>query len=733
MAQYTEYHPLKFWLDPASIAEIVAHIQKYLVDNPINSTTEIETIIHDYLIAHPELIGGVESVNGETGEVVLTADNISGGENVTIKDVLDSLQDQIDDIVASIPSDYQQLIDDVSDLKSAIDYGTVPIGELVPNIYITATGTEAPYSGWSATDFIRVYEDVRVLNIISPQGNGGSYDAFYDSDKVFISNFDIGAGENSIAIPDGAVYFRLSNTTSSLTNTEIKWWGAIIGVQVGEVNDNLKSYIYGINKHFQVTGGGINRFNMLLLEGIKYTVTNNTGVSTNVILFKKDGAKSVVATQLANGASISFVVDSDEYTQIGGFVNANPSGTFDVVCEYSDLENGKKIILVDELLTKVTRNIDANITEKVTKHENQFYNVNNTVYAGGNQWNYYTFSVSEGDAFTIDTVAGGTIRGWAFRDASENQLSIASYDGDVIQKEYTDVIAPANAVELIVNFKHVSGYLTIIKNGEVVLNENRIYYNGIELPKYLDKINALAEEKFNILHGKVLCCCGDSITYGADMTEDELVTPEIESYQYSAYTKKWTRWTADEPAAYGYQIAARNGMIFYNGGVSGACVQGSGGTSTVPGFSVADGEYTLLPDNIDYLTLFFGWNDTATGSLGTISDTTNDSYYGGYNVVLPYLINKYPYTKIALIVPFGTDVGHRQAIRDLANKWGLACFDMYKEGTPLYWGKEPDIDVGPAIITANREKFWAQPNSPHPNYHGHYQIGTMLEHFLRGI
>lgn len=118
MAEYIEYHPLKFWLDPASIAEIVAHIQTYLVNNPINSTTEIETIIHDYLIAHPEIIGGVRSINGQTGEVVLTADNISGGENVTIKDVLDSLQDQIDDIVASIPSDYQQLIDDVSDLKS---------------------------------------------------------------------------------------------------------------------------------------------------------------------------------------------------------------------------------------------------------------------------------------------------------------------------------------------------------------------------------------------------------------------------------------------------------------------------------------------------------------------------------------------------------------------------------------------------------------------------------------
>lgn len=133
MAEYIEYHPLKFWLDPASIAEIVAHIQAYLVNNPINSTTEIETIIHDYLIAHPELIGGVDSVNGETGEVVLTADNINAGETVTIKDVLDSLQDQINNIIISIPSDYQQLIDDVSDLKSALndDVNGIITGEKV--------------------------------------------------------------------------------------------------------------------------------------------------------------------------------------------------------------------------------------------------------------------------------------------------------------------------------------------------------------------------------------------------------------------------------------------------------------------------------------------------------------------------------------------------------------------------------------------------------------------------
>lgn len=506
---------------------------------------------------------------------------------------------------------------------------------------------------------------------------------------------------------------------------------AILDGRLDDIVAQLASYIYGINEQFQVVGGKVNQFKMLLLNGVKYTVTNNTGVNVNVILFKADDAQKVITGQLVNGASISFTPDSDEYTKIGGFVNTNPTGTFDVVCEYSDLENGEKIISADKLLTDVTKGIDVNITDKVTKHSNQFYNVNNVVYDTG-QWSYYTFSVSEGDTFTIDTVAGQTVRGWAFRDANENQLSIASYNGDVIQKEYTNVVAPANAVELIVNFKHISGYVIIIKNDEVVLNENKIYYNGIELPKYLDKINGLAEEKFNILHGKVLCCCGDSITYGADMDSSGIVaTPSIESYQWSGYTKTWTRWTVDEPAAYGYQIAARNGMVFYNGGVSGATVQAKSGNMTEPGFSDANGEYTLLPNNIDYLTLFYGWNDAAVGTLGAITDTTTDSYYGAYNAVLPYLINKYPYTKIALIVPFGTDIGHRQAIRELADKWGLACFDMMQGGTPLYYNKEPDVDVNADIVTANRAKF--QANGAHPNYRGHYQISTMLEQFLRGI
>ena len=88
----------------------------------------------------------------------------------------------------------------------------------------------------------------------------------------------------------------------------------------------------------------------------------------------------------------------------------------------------------------------------------------------------------------------------------------------------------------------------------------------------------------------------------------------------------------------------------------------------------------------------------------------------GYNMVLPYLINKYPYTKICLCVPFGCDVGHRQAIRNLANKWGLACWDNYLGWTPLYFGKDPSVEVNSTIVSHNQQIF--QANGAHPNFKG---------------
>lgn len=128
---YTMYTPLNVWLDPASVTDVVAYIQNYLSENTIYSEEEIEELIHDYLIAHPELIGGVQSVNGKTGTVVLTASDINTANNVTIESVLSSLSSQISSIASSVATNTSNITNltgrvttaetDISNLKSSID------------------------------------------------------------------------------------------------------------------------------------------------------------------------------------------------------------------------------------------------------------------------------------------------------------------------------------------------------------------------------------------------------------------------------------------------------------------------------------------------------------------------------------------------------------------------------------------------------------------------------------
>ena len=230
----------------------------------------------------------------------------------------------------------------------------------------------------------------------------------------------------------------------------------------------------------------------------------------------------------------------------------------------------------------------------------------------------------------------------------------------------------------------------------------------------------------NILAGKILVTIGDSITYGADMQMESnglIENPGPNEGKYKSY---------------GWQIAQRNNMIFYQKGISGSTMQGAvnsngtdkGDVSKKNGFSKENGRYTQLPDDIDFMTIMFGWNDAAYGTLGTINDTTNETYCGGFNVVMPYLIHKYPYTTIVLIVPFGTTTAHRQAVRDMAQKWGVGCFDMCANDLPFYYSEESDdVAVNEEIKKLRIELN--QVNGAHPGYQGHYAIGTRLEDYLR--
>lgn len=93
----TYYKPLFVYLTPASIPQVVAHIQKYLEDTPIPTDADtVAQLIREYIETHPELIA-VASVNGQTGNVVLTGSdiNINASQSVTIETQIANLASMI--------------------------------------------------------------------------------------------------------------------------------------------------------------------------------------------------------------------------------------------------------------------------------------------------------------------------------------------------------------------------------------------------------------------------------------------------------------------------------------------------------------------------------------------------------------------------------------------------------------------------------------------------------------
>lgn len=116
MAVYT---PLFVYLTPASIPQVVANIQKYLADNPILSDPEaIAEAIETYIEEHPEIIA-VASVNGQTGNVVLTGSdiNINASQSVTIATQISNLATMISDTGGDIDT----INDNIDDIYIELD------------------------------------------------------------------------------------------------------------------------------------------------------------------------------------------------------------------------------------------------------------------------------------------------------------------------------------------------------------------------------------------------------------------------------------------------------------------------------------------------------------------------------------------------------------------------------------------------------------------------------------
>lgn len=221
----------------------------------------------------------------------------------------------------------------------------------------------------------------------------------------------------------------------------------------------------------------------------------------------------------------------------------------------------------------------------------------------------------------------------------------------------------------------------------------------------------------DVLKGKKWYACGDSFTQGFA--------------QYKLTSGKYM----GENAVYPYIIGNRTGMDVHNIAVSGSTIAYKEGVSTEANcFSVS--LYQSIPADADYITLKFGINDGHRSiPIGDVTDETNETVCGAWNVVLEYLITKCPYAKIGVIVSNGCDTQeYSKAARDCAERWGIAYLDEnFDYKVPLLHRVNGKPLVCADAHALRLAAFRVSENDTHPNTNAHEFESTFVENWLRSL
>lgn len=263
------------------------------------------------------------------------------------------------------------------------------------------------------------------------------------------------------------------------------------------------------------------------------------------------------------------------------------------------------------------------------------------------------------------------------------------------------------------------------------------------------KDNSITSQKLsfsdNILRGKKWAVIGDSFTLGGGVGvfEDGIYEGENKSYPYI--------------------IGRRNEMDIqrlFEGGRT-ICTPRQKNTELKWSYNASrnyltyEGKdrplalYKQIAEDVDYITIYLGINDThligigdddesygvnVIADKGTIDSTEITSFYGAWNTVLNWLIINRPFAHIGIIVSNGLGLDeYRQAEIEIANKWGIPYIDLNgDERTPMMLRS-----TNPAICDAAKNaRLNAQrisSTNQHPNSEAYEYESTFIEQFLRTL
>lgn len=170
-----------------------------VTDTADNNRTRIQNVESDIRVIDLRVSNLTSLQEGSTTGDAELVDGRIGYDGNTYICVGDSIRYQMADVY--------KVIDSLTEIKVKYDY------EWIEGGYVHAdTGDVVLYNDWKYTDFIEIDEGVTALHFKTNSDSSLGYNAFYDSEKIFIKNINANGGDTNI--PYNARYFRLSVQSS---------------------------------------------------------------------------------------------------------------------------------------------------------------------------------------------------------------------------------------------------------------------------------------------------------------------------------------------------------------------------------------------------------------------------------------------------------------------------------------------------------------------------------------
>ena len=230
-----------------------------------------------------------------------------------------------------------------------------------------------------------------------------------------------------------------------------------------------------------------------------------------------------------------------------------------------------------------------------------------------------------------------------------------------------------------------------------------------------------AEYNGNVLYGKKWVACGDSFTAGGYDASD--------GFDKSVYIYQDGRF-AGQQKVYPFMIGLRNDMNIVN--------LATGGQTMGQSSNSFMSRYQTIPADADYITIMLGINDKIQSiPVGTLEDTTTNSFCGCYNVAMEHILTNHPYAHIGIMVSHGTNAEIMTATRGIAERWGVPYLDYGSPKVPLmnrYTGrnvcaKAQEIRERNFCVASDG----TTPTNAHPNTAAHEFESTFIEAWLRTL